>query len=349
MNNLKIYYLFFFYTILLYACASKVQVYEVTQIIDGNTVQLSNGQSFKLIGIKGTSESQNYLQNNLLNQRITLNFDSGKYPVYNETSYVYINKIDGNVAINSSLLKQGIASFDNQYIKDSLKIFKGYSSSNITASSSRSKPKAFKKSKPNKRRTQKSTREIVQEVESGVFTIITLDRKGNELGSGTGFFIDSSGRALSNFHVFEGGETWLVKILGSNTVYDVSSIIHSDKERDFILFKVDIPNSKINELVLSDKGVEKGEEILALGNPKGLESTLTKGIVSSKRYYDELNLDYIQIDAAVSSGNSGGPVLDMYGEVVGITTFKLLGCDDCNFAIDIFSLKSNLASYNIFL
>jgi serine protease Do len=143
---------------------------------------------------------------------------------------------------------------------------------------------------------------------------------------------------VSNYHVFEGAKRWAIKTKAGKT-YPVERIIDYDKRMDYLTFKVDMPQSPY--LKLSETLPEKGEDIFVLGNPKGLESTVSRGVVSAFRDRYGSN-DFIQIDAAISPGSSGSPVMNMQGDVIGIATAKLDKCENCNFAVNIQLVKKGL-------
>ena len=114
------------------------------------------------------------------------------------------------------------------------------------------------------------------------------------------------------------------------------------KHNDYLIFHVDLEGRARKGISLSNSKPRIGDDIFVLGNPKGLETTLSKGIVSSLRPKNDL----VQIDAAISPGSSGSPVLDTYGEVIGVATFKRLDCENCNFAVDINLIKNELKQLN---
>lgn len=190
------------------------------------------------------------------------------------------------------------------------------------------------KKRPNPRSsaTDKSIQEIVRAAEPAVFLVFTQNGGGQTIGQGTGFFIDSKGIGISNFHVFDQGKKWTIQTQ-SGKQYQVERIIKKSKKFDYVQFQVR-NNTTFPALDIATATPEKGEEILVLGNPKGLESTLTRGIVSSIREQDYAD-DLIQIDAAISPGSSGSPVMNRKGEVVGIATLKVVDCERCNFAYNI--------------
>lgn len=173
----------------------------------------------------------------------------------------------------------------------------------------------------------KTVPEIVAMAESAVFFVFAFDEAGNGIKQGSGFFIDPSGIGVSNHHVFEGGAQWAIQTTDKRQ-YRISEVLQSSKEYDHVVFRVEAA-APFPFLKTAPGKAIKGEGILVIGNPRGLESTVTQGIVSALR--DPM----IQIDAAVSPGNSGGPVLNRLGEVLGIATQKIPDCENCNFAFDI--------------
>jgi S1-C subfamily serine protease len=143
-------------------------------------------------------------------------------------------------------------------------------------------------------------------------------------GSGSGFVIDKAGHILTNFHVVQGADT--VKV----TLFDGSQhdahVIGADAANDVAVLRISVSDEKLVPVTFGDSSrVLVGQKILALGNPFGLERTLTSGIVSSlerslKTRNGRTIKGIIQTDAAVNPGNSGGPLLNSRGEVIGMNT-----------------------------
>ena len=143
-------------------------------------------------------------------------------------------------------------------------------------------------------------------------------------GAGSGFLIDSDGHILTNYHVVEGAQTIEVT-LGDQSRYK-AKYIGADTRNDIALIQIDLRGRKITPLTLGDShNLQVGQRVLAIGNPFGFASTLTTGIVSSlgrtvqtseTTFIDEA----IQTDAAINRGNSGGPLLNSQGEVIGINS-----------------------------
>lgn len=202
----------------------------------------------------------------------------------------------------------------------------------ITPQQPKQNPPETRTSPPSTPRSSMSVRDIAKAAEPCVFLVFTQNKGGQVIGQGTGFFIDDKGIGVSNYHVFDKGSKWRIQTQDGRQ-YPVERILQRSEGFDFVTFQVK-SNEPFPYLKTAPQTPEKGDEILVLGNPKGLESTLTKGIVSSIREQDYKD-DLIQIDAAISPGSSGSPVLNMKAEVVGIATLKIVDCEQCNFAYNI--------------
>jgi S1-C subfamily serine protease len=143
-------------------------------------------------------------------------------------------------------------------------------------------------------------------------------------GAGSGFVIDTEGHILTNYHVVQGAQTIEVT-LGDQSRYN-AKYIGADERNDIALVQIDPHGHKLSALPLGDSSnLLVGQRVLAIGNPFGFQSTLTTGVVSSlgrtvqtgdNSFIDEA----IQTDAAINRGNSGGPLLNSHGEVIGINS-----------------------------
>jgi S1-C subfamily serine protease len=143
-------------------------------------------------------------------------------------------------------------------------------------------------------------------------------------GAGSGFLIDTDGHILTNYHVVQGAQTIEVT-LGDQSRFK-AKLIGADSRNDIALIKIEPKGRKLTPLQLGDsRNLLVGQRVLAIGNPFGFQSTLTTGIVSSlgrtvqtseSTFIDEA----IQTDAAINRGNSGGPLLNSHGEVIGINS-----------------------------
>ncbi len=143
-------------------------------------------------------------------------------------------------------------------------------------------------------------------------------------GSGSGSVLDKEGHILTNYHVIEGAQQVQVT-LANGTSYP-AGLVGQDPSNDIAVLRIDAPREELNPITLGDSSrLRVGQKIYAIGNPFGLERTLTVGIISSlnrtlmsrnKRTIKSI----IQIDAALNRGNSGGPLLDSHGRFVGMNT-----------------------------
>ena len=167
---------------------------------------------------------------------------------------------------------------------------------------------------------------------------------------GSGFIIDERGRILTNSHVLQ-GQGKIQVTLPNHEIYE-AKILERDPQNDLGLIQI-IPKKKLPVLRLGDSdGVQVGQKVLAIGNPFGLEGTLTTGIISSlgRTIRDEKNQELegmIQTDAAINPGNSGGPLLDSFGNVIGINTaiYGTSGNIGIGFAMPINRAKALLEGY----
>ena len=163
--------------------------------------------------------------------------------------------------------------------------------------------------------------EIVQRSQSP-FDLFPTEQRGEATGSG--FVIDKDGDILTNAHVIDGAVKVTVQFSDTHTV--TARIVGKDTSSDLALLKVDPDGLDLHPLTLgSAKDVQVGDPTVAIGNPFGLDRTLTTGVVSAlQREIKAPNgfsiRDVIQTDAAINPGNSGGPLLDATGRVIGINS-----------------------------
>jgi putative serine protease PepD len=143
-------------------------------------------------------------------------------------------------------------------------------------------------------------------------------------GEGSGFVIDKQGRIVTNAHVVEGANSITVKFQDGSTAK--ATLVGSDPSTDVAVVKVNVAASKLKPLTLGNSSdVEPGQGVVAIGSPFGLEGTITAGIVSAVHRTIQAPdgsriSSVIQTDAAINKGNSGGPLLNAQGEVIGINS-----------------------------
>jgi putative serine protease PepD len=166
-------------------------------------------------------------------------------------------------------------------------------------------------------------------------------------GQGSGFVYDADGHIITNEHVVDGADSVSVKFWNGAT-YD-ADVVGTDASTDVAVLKVDAPDSLLQPLSLADSSnVEVGDNVVAIGSPFGLEETVTAGIVSA--LHREMTSpngfaidDSIQTDAAINHGNSGGPLLNAQGKVIGVTAQIASdsgGSDGVGFAIPSSTVRS---------
>jgi S1-C subfamily serine protease len=143
-------------------------------------------------------------------------------------------------------------------------------------------------------------------------------------GTGTGFVWDDSGHIVTNFHVIQGGSAARVTLADQTTVD--ARLVGAFPDRDLAVLKIDLPKAKLPPLAIgSSRDLLVGQRVYAIGNPFGLDQTLTTGLVSAlNREIESFNQrtirGVIQTDAAINPGNSGGPLLDSAGRLIGVNT-----------------------------
>src|ERR1019366_1252384 len=150
-------------------------------------------------------------------------------------------------------------------------------------------------------------------------------------GSGSGFLVDSLGVIVTNHHVSEAGDIVSVT-LANGDVYNTVNKVADDSVRDISVLRV--PGFNLAQAKLGDsESVQVGQKVFVIGNPFGLQNSLTDGIVSAVRQFDGVRL--FQISAPISPGSSGSPVVNTDGEVIAIAVAKWRGGENLNFAIPI--------------
>jgi putative serine protease PepD len=170
---------------------------------------------------------------------------------------------------------------------------------------------------------------------------------GSRAAEGTGFVYDTKGDIVTNQHVVSGASTVKVKFSDGSTY--TATVVGADSATDIAVLHVNAPSSKLVPLALADSSkAEVGDGVVAIGNPFGLDGTVTSGIVSAvgreiSSPDDTPIAGAIQTDAAINHGNSGGPLLNLRGEVIGITSqiqSEGGGNDGVGFAVPSNTVKS---------
>ncbi|MFH1198573.1 MAG: trypsin-like peptidase domain-containing protein [Candidatus Omnitrophota bacterium] len=157
---------------------------------------------------------------------------------------------------------------------------------------------------------------------------------------GSGFVVSSDGLILTNSHVINMSETISVKFIADNRVYSNVKIVKNNTIRDLALLKINEVGNFMPVVLGDSDQVSVGERVVAIGNPQGLENTVSDGLVSAIRDMNGTKL--IQISAPISAGSSGGALFNMNGEVIGVTSSGFNEGQNLNFAVAINHAKNEL-------
>jgi hypothetical protein len=183
---------------------------------------------------------------------------------------------------------------------------------------------------------------IAKAANGAVVSIIMSDKDGHPIAQGSGFLVSKDGLIVTNYHVVHSGSAAIVK-LPDGAFFAVDGVLAFDKVRDIAVIKAHGDNFRTVTLGDSDR-IQVGEEVVAIGNPLSLESTVSTGIVSGVRTAAEEGGKFLQVTAPISPGSSGGPLFNEQGEVIGITTLYIKGGENLNFAIPINDAKRLLSA-----
>lgn len=188
----------------------------------------------------------------------------------------------------------------------------------------------------------RTTADLVADLKPSIVVITFTGRDGKQEGLGTGFVVGEDGLIATNFHVIGEGRPISVQF-ADGTKRDVIEVRASDRQLDLAIVKIDQKGLKPLELGDATKAKD-GQPVVAMGNPRGLKHSVVEGILSGKREIDGRSM--LQLAMPIEQGNSGGPLVDRDGKVLGIITLKSLVTDNLGFAISVNSLKPLLEKPN---
>ena len=173
-----------------------------------------------------------------------------------------------------------------------------------------------------------SATEIHSKAVQYVGEIIVYDKNGSELGLATGFVYSSDGKVITNYHVIEGA--YSAKITINGKTYQIAKVLAYDSNIDLAVLKVNATFSTYANVCKSP--IDVGSAVYAIGSSRGMTNTFSQGIVT---YYNRVvdGVSHIQHDASITNGNSGGPLINEYGEVVGVNTWGITDSQNLNFAV----------------
>jgi len=169
---------------------------------------------------------------------------------------------------------------------------------------------------------------IYRNSKGSIVLIVAYDNTGNPLGMGTGFYFKKNLLA-TNYHVVDGASSFLVKNIGTGQQFKASRVRSYSEKLDIALMEVAEPSQPLK--ISQKKKQNIGDKVVVIGNPRGLEGSVSTGIISGIRPVSDFNV--YQLRAPISPGSSGGPVFNVDGEVLGIATFTIRESQNLNFAM----------------
>jgi S1-C subfamily serine protease len=182
--------------------------------------------------------------------------------------------------------------------------------------------------------------EIGKRVSRAVVKLESSDSDNQAFGLGSGFLVNSNGLIVTNYHVIR--DAYHVKATCANgDVYQVEGVVDFDEDKDFAILKITAFNLPVVELGNSDQ-VEILEEVIAIGHPLGLAYTSSTGVISQWRQKEGFRM--LQTTTPISPGNSGGPLVNLRGQVIGIVTEQMTKGQNLNFALPINYVRASLVS-----
>ena len=174
-------------------------------------------------------------------------------------------------------------------------------------------------------------KDMLKRVMPATVLVVTYDEKGQPLKQGSGFFVSEKGEVITNYHVMNGAESAAIKLPGGSTC-KITHVLSEDIASDLIKMQADTGNNKVSFLTINKSSPEVGDKVVIIGSPKGLESTVSDGIISAVRDVPGFG-SIIQTTAPISPGSSGSPVVNMKGEVVGVASAQVREGQNLNFVV----------------
>jgi S1-C subfamily serine protease len=186
---------------------------------------------------------------------------------------------------------------------------------------------------------ERSVESVARDGLKSVVIVLVSDQNGKLMKFGSGFVASSDGKVVTNYHVVEDGFSARVRF-HDGSYFDIAGVLASDPTKDLAILKIKSSNREFIYLPIADSStLEVGQQVVSIGTPEGFESTVSTGIVSAIREAEDLPLGavrgtrVIQTTAPISHGSSGGVLLNLKGQVVGVPTFLFAQGQNLNFAI----------------
>lgn len=293
------------------------------QSLEGNNIiRFQEGEKVKLAGLPDNERTQAFIRENLEKQEeVSLLWDSHYDNNGNMLAYIYAN----GICLNTKAIREDKIKADVSYTYDSLEVYQSALSKTTQQFYATSEGKSLE--------------ELYETLKQSVVVVYAKNNSlfSNSISLGSGSFISEDGLILSNHHVYSSGMEGIVELKDGRT-FPIIEVIEDNVELDYVIFKIDTKGNTFSPVKIVEQDSKIAEKIFVIGNPEGMKFTITQGIIS--------NIDQgqrsgdIMTDAAVNHGNSGGPMFNMKGEVIGLITYKRgASCENCGFALDIRKIK----------
>ncbi len=191
---------------------------------------------------------------------------------------------------------------------------------------------------------EKTISAIALDAGKAIVLVVASDCPGNKVMQGSGFIVRQDGAVATNFHVIRGCSSAVVKFM-DGAFYQVAGVLATDPTKDIAILKIEASRRDFPFLMVADSDkAEVGERVIAIGSPLALlemagaselstESTVSDGIISGKRDWQGHGITVLQTTAPISHGSSGGALLDLQGQVLGITTMTMGEAQNINFVV----------------
>lgn len=208
-----------------------------------------------------------------------------------------------------------------------------------SSTSNEGDPAAALTGEPRRSEPFPSLADLIEYVEPSVVRVNVYSKEGR--GNGSGYIVDRDGTLVTNRHVIEGASRVTGVFAGDKTEYPITGLYSIDEKKDIAILKIECPAEKLKPLLIATDTPRKGEDLVAFGAPLGLDFTASEGILSATRDAEDLakmGLSghegvWMQHTVPISPGNSGGPLVNMKGELIGMNTMQFTIGQNLNFAI----------------
>lgn len=319
----------------------------VKEIDQNGTLILKNGLKVQILGVTADNRTVEFLNANVKGKNVHIIADShDTKPYFTHASKdlvrAYVTVVDNvpYAKLNGYLLRNQLATLNDGYCQDSIAAYRSYvnyKDTSVIEPATTVPDESFTK------------QTLFKYMAPATFLIQTESEQGTSIG--TGFFINENGLALTNYHVLAGasmGRVFLCDEKGNITAdrdRNILRVVQYSSKYDWCIFVVALdPGEKSHYLKLARQRPERGVDVGVVGNPRGLLATYTTGQVTN--IHEEAGK--IQIDASMTQGNSGGPICNFNGEVVGIAQSVAGNSDgsnatgNLNFGTDIMIVRNAL-------